>query len=185
MDDDIPYLLLTPGPLSTSRTVKAVMMQDFCTWDDDYHSIVQEIRAELVRLAGGGRDLTTVLMQGSGSFAVEATLGTGVPRDGNLLIMNNGAYGARMVQMAARLGIAHTEIAQPETEPTDLRKMVATLEVDRAITHVAMVHCETTTGMLNPAAEAGEIARTYNKSFIPGCDVVVRWRTDVDGWYGC
>ncbi len=166
MDDDIPYLLLTPGPLTTSRTVKAVMMQDLCTWDDDYNSIVQEIRAELVRLAGGGSELTAVLMQGSGTFSVEATLGTAVPREGKLLIANNGAYGKRMVQIAQRLGIAHTEIEQPETEPTDLGRMASALEADPSITHVAMVHCETTTGMLNPAAEAGALIASYGKSFI-------------------
>jgi 2-aminoethylphosphonate-pyruvate transaminase len=172
MDDDIPYLLLTPGPLTTSRTVKEVMMQDFCTWDDDYNSIVQEIRAELVRLAGRIRgdspsdDLTAVLMQGSGTFAVEATLATAVPHDGKLLVLDNGAYGARMTKMAARLGIECTTISQPETEPTDVRKLAATLDGDREITHVAMVHCETTTGMINPAAQAGEIVRRYHKSFI-------------------
>lgn len=166
MDDDIQYLLLTPGPLTTSHTVKAVMQQDYCTWDDDYNSIVQEIRAELVRLAGGGDDVTAVLMQGSGSFAVEATLGTAVPRDGKILIMNNGAYGSRMAQMAARLGIEHMEIAQPENEPTALESLSAALKADPDISHVAMVHCETTTGMLNPAAEAGAIVQSYGRSFI-------------------
>jgi len=173
MDDDIPYLLLTPGPLTTSRTVKSVMLQDFCTWDDDYSSLVQEIRAELTRLAGGhdadsssGDELTAVLMQGSGTFSVEATIGTAVPRDGKLLVVNNGAYGARMAQIARRLDIACREISQRETEQADLRRIEAALEGDPSITHVAMVHCETTTGMLNPAAEAGALARRYGKSFI-------------------
>ena len=172
MDDDIPYLLLTPGPLTTSRTVKSVMMRDFCTWDDDYNSIVQEIRAELVRLAGDASDgspddgLTAVLMQGSGTFSVEATIGTAVPRDGKLLVIDNGAYGARMAQIAGRLGIAHGVIAQAETEAADLRRIEAALDGDPAITHVAMVHCETTTGMVNPAAEAGALARRYGKAFI-------------------
>jgi 2-aminoethylphosphonate-pyruvate transaminase len=147
--------------------VKAVMMQDYCTWDDDYNSIVQEIRAELVRLTGGqDGDLSAVLMQGSGTFAVEATIGTAVPRDGKLLVVNNGAYGARMAQVAGRLGIPCVEIAQPETEPTDLGRTEAALEGDPAITHVAMVHCETTTGMLNDAAGMGALARAYGKSYI-------------------
>jgi 2-aminoethylphosphonate-pyruvate transaminase len=169
MDDDSPYLLLTPGPLTTSPTVKSVMMRDFCTWDDDYNAIVQEIRAGLVRLAAGtdsAGGLTAVLMQGSGTFSVEAAIGTAVPRDGKLLIVDNGAYGARMARIAERLGISHTVIAQPETEPADLGRMEAALEDDPAITHVAMVHCETTTGMLNPAAEAGALARRYGKAFI-------------------
>jgi 2-aminoethylphosphonate-pyruvate transaminase len=148
------------------------MLRDYCTWDDDYNSIVQEIRAELVRLAGGddassGPDaLTAVLMQGSGTFSVEATIGTAIPRGGKLLVVNNGAYGARISQIARRLAIDYTEITQPETEPADVRKMEATLEDDPAITHVALVHCETTTGMLNPAAEAGALASRYGKSYI-------------------
>lgn len=161
-----PYLLLTPGPLSTSPTVKAVMLRDYCTWDDDYNSIVQEIRAELVHLAGGGDKLTAVLMQGSGTFAVEATIGTAIPRGGKLLVVNNGAYGARIAQIARRLDIDCTEITQVETEPADLRKIEAALEGDPAITHVALVHCETTTGMLNPAAEAGALAKRHVKTYI-------------------
>ena len=131
---------------------------------------MQEIRAELVRLAGGGEahggELTAVLMQGSGTFSVEATIATAVPRNGKLLVVDNGAYGARMAQIAARLGLAHAVISQPETEPADLRRMESALEGDPTITHVAMVHCETTTGMLNPAADAGALARRYGKTFI-------------------
>lgn len=165
MDDDIPYLLLTPGPLTTSRTVKAVMMQDFCTWDDDYNSIVQGIRAELSALAGGG-DVAAVLMQGSGTFAVEATIGTAVPRDGKLLVANNGAYGARIAQIARRLGIECTEIAMPETRPVAPAAIAEALDGDPAITHVAAVHCETTTGMLNPIAEVGAAVRSHRRCFI-------------------
>ena len=76
MDDDIPYLLLTPGPLTTSRSVKQAMLRDYCTWDDDYHEIVSNIRQRLVELAGGDSDWTSVLMQGSGTFAIEATIGS-------------------------------------------------------------------------------------------------------------
>ena len=101
MDDDIPYLLLTPGPLTTSKTVKAVMMQDYCTWDEDYNRIVQRIRERLVRLVADGNDATAVLMQGSGTFAVEATLGSVIPPNGKLLVVNNGAYGKRIAMIAA------------------------------------------------------------------------------------
>jgi len=166
MDDDIPYLLLTPGPLTTSRTVREAMLQDFCTWDDDYNGIVDEIRRELVRLAGGDDAWTAVLVQGSGTFAVEATVGSVIPPDGKLLVVNNGAYGARIAQIARRLGIACEEIAQPETEPADLARFERALASDPAITHAAIVHCETTTGMLNAASEAGRIAREHGKRFI-------------------
>lgn len=145
------------------------MLRDHCTWDDDYNSIMQEIRAELVRLATDGTDLdeyTAVLMQGSGTFSVEAAIGTAIPRDGKLLVVNNGAYGARIAQIARRLEIDCVEIAQAETEQADLRRVEAALEGDAAISHVAMVHCETTTGMLNDAARMGEIARRYGKTYI-------------------
>ena len=166
MDADIPYLLLTPGPLTTSRTVRETMLRDYCTWDDDYNSIVSDIRGRLVRLATTTDDYTSVLMQGSGTFSVEATLGSVVPPDGKVLIVNNGAYGARIVEIARRLAIDHVEIAQPEIERADLGRVETALKTDKAITHIAMVHCETTTGMLNRACEVGRLAREYDKIYI-------------------
>ncbi len=166
MDDDIPYLLLTPGPLTTSKTVKRVMMQDYCTWDDEYNRIVTDIRGRLVRLAEGGDDYTSILMQGSGTVAVEATLGSVIAPEGKVLIVDNGAYGRRIVQIAARLRIDHTVLQQPEVEPADLGRLEEMLTADPAITHVAMVHCETTTGLLNPAEEVGALARKFGKIYI-------------------
>lgn len=166
MDDDIPYLLLTPGPLTTSRTVRESMLRDYCTWDDDYNAIVSSIRRELVELAGGGSQYTAVLMQGSGSFAVEATLGTAVPREGKLLAATNGAYGERIVEMARRLGIACTPLREDERRPIDPAQVDAALAADPAITHMALVHCETTTGMLNPALAVGQVARRHGKRLI-------------------
>ena len=166
MDDDIPYLLLTPGPLTTSRTVKATMMQDYCTWDDDYNRIVQRIRQRLVRLVSDGDDATAVLMQGSGTFAVEATVGSVIPPDGKLLVINNGAYGKRIAQIAARLGIEHTEITFSEVEPVDPESVGRALADDPRITHVALVHCETTTGMLNPAADVGRTVKQHGRVLI-------------------
>ncbi len=166
MDDETPYLLLTPGPLTTSPTVKRVMMGDFCTWDDDYNSIVTDIRHRVVRLADGGDTFTSVLMQGSGTFAVEATIGTAIPRDGKLLAINNGAYGKRITQIAERLGIAYIEMALPETSAARAEDVDALLRDDGSITHVALVHCETTTGLLNPAAEIGSVVRARGRIFI-------------------
>ena len=90
---DNPYLLLTPGPLSTTKSVKGAMLQDWCTWDDDYNRIVQQIRGELVSLATVDPGYTAVLMQGSGTFGVESVITTAVPQDGKLLVLANGAYG--------------------------------------------------------------------------------------------
>lgn len=166
MDPSIPYLLLTPGPLTTTRTVREAMLTDYSTWDVDYNSIVEEIRAALVRLAGDPTKLTCTLMQGSGTFAVEATIGSAVPRDGRIAIVNNGAYGKRMVEIADRLGIDRVEITFGETELADPDRIGATLAADPKITHLAMAHCETTTGMLNPAEAVGARARAHGVVFI-------------------
>jgi 2-aminoethylphosphonate-pyruvate transaminase len=166
MDPDIPYLLLTPGPLTTSRTVRAAMDRDWCTWDDDYNRMVNDIRRRLVALAGDGAGLTAVLMQGSGTFSVEATIGSVLPPDGKLLVVNNGAYGKRIAQIAARLKIACAEMAIPETAAVRARDVDRLLANDPAITHVACVHCETTTGMLNPVADVGAVCAKYRKTFI-------------------
>jgi 2-aminoethylphosphonate-pyruvate transaminase len=167
---DNQYLLLTPGPLTTTRTVRESMMQEFCTWDDDYKSIVESIRWRLVRLAvrdDANLDVhTSVLMQGSGTFAVESAIGSVVPSDGKLLVLNNGAYGARITTISRMLRIDTVELGQAQTEPTDLGQLEQMLIDDPAITHVPMVHCETTTGMLNPVEASGKIARRYGREFI-------------------
>lgn len=101
------YLLLTPGPLTTTRTVKEAMLFDSCTWDDDYNlGVVQTIRQQLVQLATPADGYTAVLLQGSGSYAVEAVLGSVIGEQGKVLIVSNGAYGARMIEMAQLMGIA-------------------------------------------------------------------------------
>lgn len=140
-------------------------MNDFCTWDDDYNGIVSSIREELVRLASSSPGYTSVLMQGSGTFSVEATLGSVVPRDGKVLVVNNGAYGARIGQICQRLEIPHQQIDQVETEPADLARIEACLGAG-GFTHLAMVHCETTTGMLNPIREAGALCKRFGVSYI-------------------
>jgi len=163
-----PYILLTPGPLSTSKGVRAALLRDWCTWDADYNeSIVQNIRRRLTALATENvDDYTVVLMQGSGSFAVEACLGTALPKDGKLLLLTNGAYGDRMVEMARVLNIDHTKIDLGEiTAPTaqDLEKILTN---DPRLTHVAFVHCETTTGMLNPLEELSAVVKRHGKVLI-------------------
>lgn len=166
MDADIPYLLLTPGPLTTTKSVREAMGVDYSTWDVDYNQRVVEIRERLVRLATNKPGFTSVLMQGSGTFAVEATIGSVIPTDGKLLVISNGAYGSRIAQITRCLKIPLVELSYSETESPDLDQIRATLADDTAITHVAMVHCETTTGMLNPAAEVGQIVAEAGKDYI-------------------
>ena len=166
MDNDIPYLLLTPGPLTTSRRVREAMMRDYSTWDVDYNSLVDRVRDQLVRLATNEDGYTCVLMQGSGTFAVEATLGSVLPAEGRLLVINNGAYGQRMATIAEKLGIPHLQLQAGETHPPATADLQQVLAASPEITHVAMVHCETTTGMLNPAAEIGQVAKDHGCCYI-------------------
>ncbi len=163
---DNPYILLTPGPLSTTKTVKSAMLGDWCTWDDDYNRIVQEIRSKLVRLATSSDGYTSVLMQGSGTFCVEATITTTVPDDGRLLVLGNGAYGARIAKIAEKIGLDHRVLDSGETKRPSLEDLDRTLLSDSKITHVAVVHCETTTGMLNPVDQIGEIVKRRGKEYI-------------------
>ena len=167
---DTQYLLLTPGPLTTTRTVRESMMHEYSTWDVDYNGIVQSIRTRLVELATGDAanpdTHTAVLMPGSGTFTVESVVGSVIPSDGKLLVLNNGAYGARITTIARMLKVDTVELGQAEIEPTDLGQVEQMLADDPAITHVAMVHCETTTGMLNPVEAVGEIVRRLGRVFI-------------------
>lgn len=159
----VDYLLLTPGPLSTTATVRAAMLQDSCTWDADYNQgVVEPIRRELVRLATGPEyesDYSAVLLQGSGSYVVESVLGSAIGADECLLIINNGAYGARMGKMARCLGLRHHELDCGEASRPEPAAIEAMLVRHPEITHLAMVHCETTTGMLNPLDEVAELCQ--------------------------
>lgn len=162
-----PYLLLTPGPLSTSATVRDAMMKDWCTWDDDYNQgVVQPIRRQLVRLATRQPGYTSVLMQGSGTAGVESVLGSAVPPEGKLLVLSNGAYGRRMADIARCLGLRLATVEVAETEPLSAGLLTRALAADAAISHVAFVHCETTTGILNPLAELCGTAKQAGKTLI-------------------
>lgn len=161
------YLLLTPGPLSTSESVREAMLKDWCTWDDDYNlEIVEVIRCKLVTLATTQSGYTSVLMQGSGTASVEATIGSVMLPTDKLLVIDNGAYGARIAQIAKYLNIACRVIAPGETAQPNLDEIADVLTHDPAITHVAIVHCETTTGMLNPIVEVAKIAKQHGKRVI-------------------
>jgi 2-aminoethylphosphonate-pyruvate transaminase len=163
---DNPYLLLTPGPLTTSSAVKESMLRDWCTWDDEYKELVQDIRRRLVLLTGDLDTFTSVLMQGSGTFSVESVLTSAIPRNGKLLVLVNGAYGKRMVEIARVAGMKTLILDSGELGHPDLDDLDLMLHEDQGITHVAVVHCETTTGMLNPVDEIGSIVKRYGKIYI-------------------
>jgi len=147
-----PYLLLTPGPLSTTATVKAAMQIDYCTWDSDYRQVTETIRQQILTLAQASPEsYTTVLLQGSGSYGVEATIGTAVPREGAVLMVAiNGAYGHRISEIADYYNIPHVDVVFSEDEIVDPKRIDEALTAHPEVTHFATVHSETTTGILNP-----------------------------------
>jgi len=146
--------LLTPGPLSTSYAVKAAMLTDWGSWDADFRDMTAQMRAMLVDLLGpGGEAYTCVPMQGSGSYCVEAMLGTLVPRDGHALVLANGAYGQRAARQMAQMGRACTVLDKGDYLPPRGAEVTALLAADPTITHVVAIHCETSSGILNPLAE--------------------------------
>src|SRR4051812_40223901 len=144
-------LLFTPGPLTTSLSVKQAMLHDAGSWHFEFHAVVREIRDKLLALARvDPAQFECVFMQGTGTFGVEAVLGSTIPPQGKLLILVNGAYGERMLQMAICLRIPTVALRSAEDHPPNPTQVEPSLASDPAITHVAMVHCETTTGILNP-----------------------------------
>ena len=160
--------LLTPGPLTTSLSVKQAMLKDWGSRDPAFIELNADIRQRLVAIAAAscGDDFTCVPVQGSGTFAIEATLGTVVPRQGKLLVLVNGAYGERMMKIMQRLGRAATALIVPEDETHDLGEVQSTLAGDPAITHVAAVHCETTSGILNPLEDTASLVNAEDRALI-------------------
>lgn len=160
-----PYLL-TPGPLTTSRTVKEAMLRDWGSRDTAFIALNARLRTRLVELAGGGGDFVAVPVQGSGTFAVEAMIGTLVPCDGKLLVLVNGAYGARMVRIARVIGCAVESIEVAEDQPVSPETLDGALAADPEITHVAVVQCETTSGILNPVAEVAAVTARHRRALL-------------------
>ncbi|WP_284165544.1 2-aminoethylphosphonate--pyruvate transaminase [Frigidibacter sp. SD6-1] len=151
-----PYLL-TPGPLTTAYEVKEAMLRDWGSWDGDFRAMTKSLCDQLVALAGDrDGEFACVPMQGSGSFCVEAMLGTFVPRSGKVLVLANGAYGLRAAETMKYLGRAYTLIDKGDYLPPRGDEVGAALDADPSITHVIAIHCETSSGILNPVAEISE-----------------------------
>ncbi|MEX0808574.1 MAG: 2-aminoethylphosphonate--pyruvate transaminase [Dongiaceae bacterium] len=158
--------LLTPGPLTTSATVKEAMLHDWGSRDASFIAINKLVRERLVAMAGATGSHVCVPLQGSGTFAVEAMLGTLVPRDGKLLILVNGAYGRRMIRICEIAGRAHSVLERAENIPIEASAVTAALVQDPAITHVAVIHCETTSGILNPLQEIAQAVAHAGRSLL-------------------
>ena len=163
----INYKLLTPGPLTTTDTVKQEMMVDHCTWDNDYKQITQWIRDELLKIAHvSPEEYTAVLMQGSGTFGVESAITSSVGRDGKVLILSNGAYGERQEDICRHAGLKYAIQHFHYSEVPDAGVVAKLLDEDPAITHVSMVHSETTSGILNDIESVAKVVKPRGKVFI-------------------
>ena len=161
-------LLFTPGPLTTSLSVKQAMLHDAGSWDSEFNARVKGIRDRLLKLGGISRQAgyEAILLQGSGTFGVEAVFSSCVPPHGKVAVLANGAYGERMLAMLQQARIAHLALRTPEDTPNDPAALHNVLAADRDITHVAAVHCETTTGLMNPITDLGCVVASHGRSYI-------------------
>ncbi|BBP81216.1 2-aminoethylphosphonate--pyruvate transaminase [Pseudomonas sp. Pc102] len=161
-----PYLL-TPGPLTTSRTTKEAMLRDWGSWDADFNRVTAEIRQQLLAMAGVADDsYVCVPLQGSGTFSVEAALATAIPRDGKALILMNGAYGQRAAKTLDYLGRAHVALDKGDYLPPQPDEVDALLRAHPEVTTVFLVHCETSSGILNPLRELAAVVKAHGKRLI-------------------
>jgi len=159
-------ILLTPGPLTTSRATKEAMLRDWGSRDKGFSDITKLIREELVHIIHGEGSFECVPLQGSGTFSVEAAIGTLVPPDGHVLVPINGAYCARIGKICQRVGRKHTPYKYAENRRIDPQDIDRLLTEDPSITHVALVHCETSIGILNPLEEISQVVARHGKRLI-------------------
>ena len=159
-------ILLTPGPLTTSLATKQAMLSDWGSWDASFNAITASICKDVVDIVHGAGTHVCVPLQGSGTFSVEAALGTLVPKTGKVLVPVNGAYCTRIVKILGYLGRACTTIEVAEDRHPTPQQIDDALAADPAITHVAQVHCETGTGILNPLPEIAQIVARRGKGLI-------------------
>jgi len=164
---DTEWILLNPGPANTTMTVRrALVMPDLCHREPEFFKLMRSCRERLVRLAGGTSDWTAVVFTGSGTAAVEAALASAVPVDGGVLIVNNGVYGDRMIRICRAHDIRHHAIAYDNITPASPADVARALQQHRNLSHVAVVHHETTTGLLNPVGEIARVAAVEGRRLL-------------------
>ncbi|MGE1153379.1 2-aminoethylphosphonate--pyruvate transaminase [Pseudomonas kitaguniensis] len=159
-------ILLTPGPLTTSARTRRAMMVDWGSWDDRFNQLTASVCAQLLAIINGADSHHCVPLQGSGTFAVEAAIGTLVPRDGKVLVLINGAYGKRLAKICEVLGRPFSPFETAEDQPASAADVDRLLHADPTITHVALIHCETSTGILNPLAHIADVVKQHGKRLI-------------------
>src|ERR1700723_408418 len=159
-------ILLTPGPLTTSADTKSAMLSDWGSWDGSFNELTASVCRDLVAIVDAQDEHVCVPLQGSGTFAVEAALGTLVPRGGKVLVPDNGSYCKRIVRILGYLGREAIVLPHAEQEPADPMRIDAPLTADPSITHVAQVHCETGTGILNPLSRIAATVAKHGRGLI-------------------
>ena len=161
-----PYLL-TPGPLTTSARTKEAMLRDWGSWDGEFRAITAEMRARLLEMTGDTEGLLDcVPMQGSGSFSVEAMLASFIPHEGKTLVLSNGAYGKRIAKTLEYLNRDHIVIDKGDYMPPRGPEVTAAIKADPSITHVVVVHCETSSGILNPIKEIADAVEALGRKLL-------------------
>ena len=159
-------ILLTPGPLTTSARTRQAMLVDWGSWDERFNQLTASVCSQLLAILNGAATHHCVPLQGSGTFAVEAAIGTLVPRNGKVLVLINGAYGKRLAQICEVLGRDFSTFETAEDEPCSAADVDRLLHADPAITHVALIHCETSTGLLNPLPQIAQVVKEHGKRLI-------------------
>jgi 2-aminoethylphosphonate-pyruvate transaminase len=156
-------ILLTPGPLTTTLRTKQAQVRDFGSRDIAFIDMTAGLIAQLNDIVHGGDSHACVLMQGSGTFSVEAALGTLIPKTGHVLVCINGEYGRRIARICGVIGRRHTILQTAEDQPTTAKMVEETLAADPSLTHVSLVHCETSTGILNPLDDIAAVVATHQR----------------------
>jgi 2-aminoethylphosphonate-pyruvate transaminase len=164
MDRD--KILLTPGPLTTTLRTKLAMLRDWGSWDADFNAVTARVRSSLLNIIHGEDSHVVVPLQGSGTFSVEAAVATVVPRDGHILVLDNGAYCKRASKLATMMGREVTNLLFDEAQSVDPETLDTYLDKDTSITHVVMIHCETGAGVLNPLQRVSEVCLRHGVGLI-------------------
>jgi len=159
-------ILLTPGPLTTTLATKTAMLRDWGSWDTSFNAVTARVRERLLDVVNGRSTHVCVPMQGSGTFSVEAAVNSLVPRDGHLLVLINGAYGKRMAKLAQMLGRRVSVFETADDVPTTAADVERLLAGDASITHVGLIHCETSTGIENPLAPIAAVVAKHGRKLV-------------------
>ena len=164
MDRD--RILLTPGPLTTTLRTKLAMLHDWGSWDADFIAVTASVRRRLLAIVHGQDSHVVVPLQGSGTFSVEAAVASVVPRDGHVLVLDNGAYCKRASKLTQMMGRRCSVLPFAEDEPVSAAALEAELINEPAITHVVLIHCETSAGVENPLSAVAEICQRHGRGLI-------------------